>query len=384
LVVCEIAMAMIVLVCAGLLTRSFLRLRQTSPGLDYQNVLTMALTLPQARYAENHQQIQFYQQTIEHVRTLPGVTDVAVASDIPLVGPPGHFRVYIEGVPDPGSEKVPRIPGRVVSSDYFRLLKIPIVAGRTFTEADSEKAAKVAVINESFARRFWPNENPLGKRFAYSTNRTVCEVVGVVKETKSRVSDIGTREEMYFPAPQRARLNMSLLVRTRTEPAALTAAIQREILNIDKDQAVTEVATLEQVVGESIEQPRLTMFLLSSFGLIALTLATIGIYGVMVYAVAQRTREIGIRMALGAQSLDVVKLVLRNGMTMAVIGVALGMSGAWALTRLLASLLFEVTATDATTFAIVSVGLLAVALVACLIPARRATKVDPIVALKYE
>jgi len=184
--------------------------------------------------------------------------------------------------------------------------------------------------------------------------------------------------------PQRPRLSMSLLVRTSTEPAGLTAAIRREILNIDKDQAVTEVATLEQVVGESIEQPRLTMFLLSIFGLVALTLAAIGIYGVMAYAVAQRTRELGIRMALGAQTLDVLKLVVRNGMTLAVIGVAIGLGGAWALTRLLVSLLFEVTATDATTFAIVSVGLLGVALLACFIPARRATKVDPLVALRYE
>ncbi len=384
LVVCEIALALVVLVCAGLLTRSFLRLRQASPGLDYQNVLTMAVTLPQARYPEPNQQIKFYQQTIEQVRTLPGVTNVAVASDIPLVGPPGHMRVYIEGVPDPGSEKVPRVPARVISSDYFGVLKIPTVAGRTFTEADSEKAAKVAVINESFAHRFWPNENPLGKRFAYSTSRILCEVVGVVKNTKSRVSDTATGEEMYFPAPQRPRLSMSLLVRTRNDPASFTGAIRREILNIDKDQAVTEVATLEQVVGESIEQPRLTMFLLSIFGLVALTLAAIGIYGVMAYAVAQRTREIGIRMALGAQNIDVLRLVVRNGMTLAVIGVAIGLGGAWGLTRLLASLLFEVTATDAATFAMVSVGLLGVALLACYIPARRATKVDPLVALRYE
>jgi putative ABC transport system permease protein len=384
LVVCEIALALVVLVCAGLLTRSFLRLRQTSPGLDYHNVLTMAVTLPQTRYAEAQQQAKFYEQTIEHVRTLPGVTDVAVASDIPLVGAPGHFRVYIEGVPDPGSERVPRVPGRLISSDYFRLLKIPIVAGRVFTAADGNKAARVAVINESFARRFWPNENALGKRFAYSTSRILCEVVGVVKDTKFGVSDTATREEMYFPAPQRPALNMSVLVRTTTEPTRLSAAIQREILNIDKDQAVTEVATLEQVLGESIEQPRLTMFLLGIFALVALTLAAIGIYGVMAYVVAQRTREIGIRMALGAQTLDVLKLIVRNGMILALVGVAIGLAGALALTRLMASLLFEVAATDAMTFAVVSVGLLAVALLACYIPARRATKVDPLVALRYE
>ena len=384
LVVCEIALALVVLVCAGLLTRSFLRLRQTSPGLDYHNVLTMAVTLPRARYAEAYQQAKFYEQTIEHVRTLPGVTDVAVASDIPLVGAPGHFRVYIEGVPDPGSERVPRVPGRLISGDYFRLLKIAIVAGRVFTAADGDKAARVAVINESFAHRFWPNENPLGKRFAYSTSRILCEVVGVVKDTKFRVSDTAPREEMYFPAPQRPGLNMSLLVRTRTEPTSLAASIQKEILNIDKDQAVTEVATLEQVLGESIEQPRLTMFLLGIFALVALTLAAIGIYGVMTYVVAQRTREIGIRMALGAQTLDVLKLVVTNGMTLAVLGVVIGLAGAMALTRLMASLLFEVTATDATTFAIVSIGLLGVALLACYIPARRATKVDPLVALRYE
>ena len=384
LVVCEIAMALVVLVCAGLLTRSFLRLRNTSPGLDYHNVLTMAFTLPEIRYEEPNKQTRFYDQVISRVRTLPGVTDVAVASDIPLLGPSGQFRVYIEGVPDPGAEKVPRLPGKVISSDYFKLLKIPVVAGRAFTSADGEKAPRVTIINESFARRFWPNQQPLGKRFAYTTNRILCEVVGVVRDTRFRVSDTENREEMYFPAPQRPRLNMSLMVRSTIDPTALAAAIQREILNVDKDQAVTEVATLEHLVGESIEQPRLTMLLLGIFAAVALTLAAIGIYGVIAYAVQQRTREIGIRMALGAQTRDVVKLVVKNGMTLALIGVIIGIGGALALTRLIASLLFEVTATDATTFAIVSMGLLAVALLACWIPGRRATKVDPLVALRYE
>jgi putative ABC transport system permease protein len=384
LVVGEIAMALVVLVCAGLLTRSFLRLRQTSPGLDYHNVLTMAVTLPQTRYAEGRQQAKFYEQTIERVRTLPGVTDAALASDIPLVGAPGHFRVYIEGVPDPGAEKVPRVPGRVVSNDYFRLLKIPIVAGRVFAATDGDESPRVAVVNETFARRFWPNQNAVGKRFAYTTSRILCEVVGVVKDTRFRVADTGSREEMYFAASQRPSLNMSLMVRTSIEPASLAAAVQREILNIDKDQAVTEVVMLEHVLGESIEQPRLTMFLLGIFATVALTLAAIGIYGVMAYAVAERTREIGIRMALGAQTLDVLKLVVRNGMILAVTGVIIGVAVALALTRMLQSLLFEVAATDATTFALVSIGLLAVALFACYIPARRATKVDPLVALRYE
>ena len=208
--------------------------------------------------------------------------------------------------------------------------------------------------------------------------------MGVAKDTKFRVSDTENREEMYFPAPQRPRLNMSLLVRTTVDPTNLAAAIQREIQNVDRDQAVTEVVTLEHVVGESIEQPRLTMFLLGIFATVALTLAAIGIYGVIAYAVEQRTREIGIRMALGAQAPDVLKLVVKNGMTLALIGVVIGVGGALAMTRLMASLLFEVTATDATTFVTVSVGLLAVALLACFIPARRATKVDPLVALRYE
>lgn len=384
LVVCEIAMALVVLVCAGLLIRSFLRLRQTSPGLDYHNVLTMAVTLPQTRYPEPYQQAKFYEQTVEHVRTLPGVTDVAVASDIPLVGRPGHFRVYVEGVPDPGAEKVPRIPGRFISNEYFRLLKISLVTGRTFSEGDNDKATRVTIVNESFARRFWPNQNPLGKRFSYSTSRILCEVVGVVKDTKFRVSDTETREEMSFPALQRPRLEMRLLVRTTTEPNNLAAAIQREILKIDRDQAVTEVATLEQVVGNSIEQPRLTMFLLGIFAIVALTLAAIGIYGVMAHAVVQRTHEIGIRMALGAQTLDVLKLIVRNGMILALLGVGIGLAGALAMTRVMASLLFEVAPTDAMTLASVSLGLLAVAFLACYVPARRASKVDPLVALRCE
>jgi putative ABC transport system permease protein len=384
LVVCEIALAFVVLICAGLLTRSFSRLRQTNPGLDYHNVLTMAITLPQTRYAEPSQQARFYEQTIERVRTLPGVTDVAVASDIPLTGPSGHFRVYFEGLPDPGSERVPRVPGKIVSSDYFRLLKIPLVAGRAFTEADGDKSARVAVINEAFARRFFANQNPLGRRFAYSTSRILCEVVGVVKDTKFRLSDVEAHAEMYFVSQQAPRLNISLLARTSTEPSSLAASIQKEILNIDRGQAVTEIATIEQLVGESIEQPRLTMYLMGIFALVALTLAAIGIYGVMAYAVAQRTREIGIRMALGARSNDVLKLVIRNGMSLALVGVATGLATAIALTRLISSLLFEVAATDAVTFVTVAVGLLAAALLACYVPARRATRVDPLVALRSE
>src|SRR6185503_5673465 len=230
---------------------------------------------------------------------------------------------------DPGAEKVPRVPGRSVSSDYFQLLKIPLAMGRTFTEDDREKSAKVAVINESFARRFWPGENPLGKRFAYSTSRILCAVIGVVKDTKFRLSDTETRDEMYFPASQRSRLSMSLLVRTSIEPLSLATAIQKEVLNLDKDQAVTEVETLEQAVGNSIEQPRLTMFLLAIFALVSLTLAAIGIYGVMAYTVEQRRREIGIRMALGARSLDVLRLVVRKGMSLALAGVAIGLVGAF-------------------------------------------------------
>jgi len=383
-VVCEIALALVVLVCAGLLMRSFSRLRQTDPGLNYHNVLTMAITLPQSRYAEPAQQTRFYEQTIEGVRNLPGITDVAVASDIPLTGPSGQFRVYMEGLPDPGSERVPRVPAKLVSSDYFRLLRIPLVSGRAFTEADTEKSTRVAIINETFARRFFANENPLGKRFAYSTNRILCEVIGVAKDIKFRISDAAPREEMYFPATQRPQLSMSLLVRTTVEPASVGDTIQKEILHIDKDQAVTEIATLEETIGESIDQPRLTMYLLGIFALLSLTLAAIGIYGVMTYAVAQRTREIGIRTALGARSIDVLKLVVLHGMRLALIGLAAGLAAAVVLTRLLSSLLYEVTPTDATTFASVSFGLVVVALIACYVPARRATRIDPLVALRSE
>ncbi len=384
LVVAEIALALIVLVCAGLLARSFLHLRESNAGLDYHNILTMALSLTPTRYPESYQQTKFYDQTIERVRNLPGVTDVAATSTLPLLGPSGHFRVYIEGVPDPGSEKVPRVPGRSVSSDYFQLVKIPLAAGRTFIEDDHEKSAKVAVINESFARRFWPGENPLGKRFAYSTSRILCEVIGVVKDTKFRLSDTETRDEMYFPASQRSRLSMSLMVRTSIEPLSLAPAIQKEVLNLDKDQAVTEVETLEQAVGNSIEQSRLTMFLLAIFAFVSLTLASIGIYGVMAYTVEQRRREIGIRMALGARSLDVLRLVVRKGMSLALVGVAIGLVAAFVLTRWMATLLFEVAPTDAVTYVMVSSGLLAVALLASIIPARRATRVEVLVALRDE
>jgi putative ABC transport system permease protein len=220
-----------------------------------------------------------------------------------------------------------------------------VVAGRTFTEADGDESPRVAVINESFGRRFWPGENPLGKKFAYSTNRILCEVVGVVKDTKSRLSDTETRDEMYFPASQRPRLSMSVMVRSSTEPLSLAMAIQKEVVNLDKDQAVTEVKTLEEAVGDSIDQPRLTMLLLAIFALVSLLLTAIGIYGVMSYSVAQRTHEIGIRMALGARPFDVLRLVVRKGMTLALVGIVAGLVAAFALTRWMASLLFEVTPT---------------------------------------
>jgi len=381
LVVLEIALALLVLIDAGLLIDSFLRLRSNRPGLSYENVLTLSVTLPRQRYVETSQQANFYKQAIERIRNLPGVTNVAAVSVIPLTGPGTRARVYIEGVPDPGPGKVPVISGRFISPDYFAMLNIPLLAGRPFTERDDGEAPNVAIVNESFARRFWPDEEPIGKRFAYTTSRVLCEVVGVVADTKFKVSDIGTPEEMYQPYLQRPRPSMSLLVRTAIEPLTLASAAQTQILSIDKDQPVGNVETMQQVVRDSIEQPRMTMLLLSVFALIALILSMIGVYGVMTYSVIQRTQEFGVRIALGAQPRNILALVIRQGMVLTLAGISIGLVAAFASTRVLSSVLFETSATNPVVFAGISLLLGTTAFLACYIPARKATKIEPITAL---
>ncbi|MEO8434817.1 MAG: ABC transporter permease [Pyrinomonadaceae bacterium] len=386
LVISEVALSLILLVSAGLLIRTFLVLLKTNPGFNPQNVLTMGLSLPGAKYKEESQRAAFYQDLVRKVAALPGVESAAAITNLPLGGSNSSNPFLIEGMPDPppGQEFVGR--NRACTPDYFHTMGIPVLKGRAFTDQDKPGNPPVVIVNENLAQRFWPNADPIGKRMRIAgplNEYPWMQVVGVVKDVKHELN-LPTSWDYYLPHAQDVWSSMVLVARTRVAPMTLAADIRQQVWAIDKDQPVYRVRTMEDVRAFSVSLYSFSSGSLGVFAGIALLLAAIGIYGVMSYAVTQRTQEIGIRMALGARAADVLKLVIRNGMWLALIGVVTGLAGAYAATRFLASLLFGVTPTDLTTFAAVTLGLLVVALLACYLPARRATKVDPLIALRYE
>jgi putative ABC transport system permease protein len=323
---------------------------------------------------------------LEHLNAIPGVQSSGAVLSLPLGG--DTFNVW-RGYIREGRPSTPEESGNaaylVTTPDYFRALKIPLVTGRAFDDRDTEANPKVIIVNEAMARQLWPGENPIGKRITiWRDEKFPREIIGVVGETKPSL-DAEPSPQMYVPFAQDSSWSgMSLVIRTTNDPANTASAARNEIRLLDKGIPIFNVKTMNDVLGTSIASQRMSMLLLSAFAAMALLLAMIGIYGVTAYYVTQRTQEIGIRMALGAQTSDVMKLVFGNGMALALIGVVVGLAGAFALTRLMATLLFAVKPTDVVTFAIVSVCLLVTALIACYLPARRATKVDPLVALRYE
>lgn len=387
LVVSEVAVALLLLVGAGLMTKSFLRLQQVDPGFDATNVVSMNIALPTSKYRQQ-QVLTFYDQLIERVKNLPGVRSVAGINPLPLGNTNVSSRFVVEGAPFVALADRPFAGTRVVTPDYFQTMSIPQLKGRSFTEQDREKTPNVIIVNEALASHYWPNQDPIGKRLSFFEGehgkQEWREIVGVVGNVRSKALEIDVMPEAYFPYRQVPENFMNLVVRTASDPVSMVAAIRTQVLNVDKDQPVSDIMTMEQRVAKSVAAKRFVMSLLGAFSILALGLAAVGIYGVMAYLVTQRTQEIGVRMALGAQKRDVLRLVVGKGMVLAVIGTAIGLVASLALTRLMRSLLFEVTPTDWFTFVIVSVVLLAVALLACYIPARRATKVDPLVALRYE
>jgi putative ABC transport system permease protein len=387
-VVVELAVALILLIGAGLLVKTFSVLRSVEPGFKPDHLLTMRVELPEARYKEVDKQTRFRTQTLEAVNSLPGVK-AAMVSELPLSGDSLNHDFVIDGRPPIASGDEPSLETRSVIGDYFSAMGIPLKAGRDFASQDFiEKAPLVGIANDAMVRQYFPNEDPLGKRIRWARDRQIewITIVGVVGDVKHFGLDLPEEPGLYSPytqAPPWKRWT-SLVVRTQSDPASMAGAVKQQVWKIDPQLPLTKVETMDEVASGSFAARRFNMLLLVIFAGLALLLAAVGIYGVMSYAVTQRTQEIGIRMALGARAIDVLRLIIRNGMTLILIGVVIGLAGAFALTRLLATLLFGVGPTDKLTFATVSAVLIFVALLACYIPARRATKVDPLVALRYE
>ena len=386
LVVSEIALALVLLIGAGLMLKSFRVLLAVEPGFSADRVLTAQVLLNNSRYAEATAKLNFYDQLLTRVRAQPGVESASMTTGLPLTGVTYGAPFSIEGKPFDPAGKPPHAYIRTVAPGYFQTLGITLQQGRDFNLQDTVASTPIVIINQAFARDFF-NGDPAGKRFkigAPGSPRPWMQVAGIVRDVKADGLDAETVPEMYLPFAQNTTAAMTLVARTTGDPADNIAAVRREVLSLDKDQPVYNIRTMRQLLGASIAQRRFNMLLLSAFAFIALLLAASGLFGVMAYTVAQRTHEIGVRLALGAQTRDVLRLVVGNGMALAALGVAVGLAGAFGLTRLMSSLLFGVTPTDAATFVVVSIVLLAVALLACYIPARRATQVDPLVALRYE
>jgi putative ABC transport system permease protein len=386
LVVAEVALALVLLVGAGLMIRSFVELQQTSPGFETKNLLTMNISLPRQKYKERQQSNLFFKQLFERIRTVPGVQAVGGIDPLPLSGNNATTLFVVEGGPNLAPTDRPEVGERTVTPDYFKAMGIPLVRGRSFTEGDREDTPRALVVNEALARKYWPGEEVIGRRLGFeeADKQVWWEVVGVVGNVKHERLDREPKPEVYFPYQQQPRNFMSVVVRTSTEPAGMAAAMRSQVLAVDPDQPVFDIKTMDERLSKTVAQSRFIMLLLAIFSALALSLSAVGVYGVMAYTVTQRTHEIGIRMALGAQTGDVLRLVLGQGMKWTLIGVGVGVAAALLLTRVMRSLLYGVTATDPLTFIAVAALLSAVALLACFIPARRALKVDPMVALRYE
>ena len=387
LVVAEIAMTMVLLVCAGLLIRTVMRLRGVDTGFNPQNILAMNIGLPSIKYPKPENQVAFFKQVTDRIASLPGVKAAGITSVLPLSDNFDGRGLVVEDQPRPRGEEI-TVDLYVTTPGYLQAMNISMSNGRVLADQDTAESAKVALINETMANQLWSNQNPLGKRIRFTGSPTDPgpwrTVVGVVGDVSQYGLDKKPPMQIYLPHSQYPTSFNTIVVKTESDPIAMTNAVRREILAVDKDQAVFNVTTLEQLLGESISKRKFFMLLLMIFAALALTLAAIGIYGVMSYVASQRTHEIGIRMALGAQGKDVLRLIIGNGMSLALIGVALGLVGAFALTRVMAGILFGVTTTDALTYISVSAGLIVVALLACYVPARRAAKIEPLVALRYE
>ena len=392
LVIAEVALALTLLTGAGLLIKSFARLQGVDPGFEPDHLLTFNLALPRARYPSDTSQAAFFDQVVPALAAVPGVRAAGATSVMPFGGGWSTAGFEIEGYQPPPKQPGPWGDIRIVSPGYFETLRIPLRRGRLLGDQDRAGALEVAVVDEEFVRRYWSHEDPIGKRFTFgppagavdTSSREWITVVGVVGHTKQEGLDAENRIQLYLAYRQTPQAMLTFAVRTAGDPAQYVNAVRRAVQSVDPDQPLSGIHSMDELISTSVGQRRLSMMLLSLFSGIALVLASVGIYGLMSYSVAQRSRELGVRIALGAGRTDVLRLVLRQGMSLALTGIVIGVGAAFGLSRVIQSQLFGIRATDPATFGLVAVVLGVTALAANLIPAWRATRVDPAVVLREE
>ena len=388
LAIAEIALSLVLLVGAGLLIRSFLRLQEVKPGFNPSNVLTAQLSLPTAKYAENQQVVNFYDQLLERLAQQPGVKSVSLTNGLPMGGGGDFLAFFVEGKPVARTDRVPDAESRTVGPDYFRTLEIALRRGRLLTEQETQDAPRAAVINEALAKKYFPGEDPIGKRITFGNpqapDATWWNIVGIIADVRQSSLDKDAYPQIFRVYKQNPARAMTVVMRTAGEPTSMANTLRQEVWSLDRQQPLHNVRTLEQVLAESIARPRFNTLLITILAGVALVLAAVGIYGVISYSVTQRTHEIGVRMALGASSSNVLRLVVGHGMFLAGVGLALGVVGAFAVTRIMGSLLYGVSASDPLTYIVLVVTLGIIALIASYIPARRAMRVDPVIALRNE
>ena len=388
LAIAEIALSLVLLVGAGLLIRSFLRLQEVKPGFNPSNLLTAQLALPTAKYAENQQVVNFYDQLLERLAQQPGVKSASVTTALPLAGGGDFLAFFVEGRPVVRTDRIPDAEARVVNADYFRTMEIPLRRGRVLAEQDAADAPDAVVINEALARKYFAGDDPVGKRITFSDPQSPevewLNIVGIVGDVRQSSLTAEPYPQVYSTYRQAPRRALTVVMRTAGEPTAMVNTLRQQVWALDRQQPLHNVRTLEQVLSESIARPRFNTLLITILAGVALVLAAVGIYGVISYSVTQRTHEIGVRMALGASSGNVLRLVIGHGMLIAGIGLAVGVVGAFAVTRIMGTLLYGVSASDPVTYIVLVALLGLIALIASYIPARRAMRVDPVVALRNE
>ena len=385
LVVSEVALSLLLLIGAGLLIRSYQRIWNAHPGFDPHNVLSLRLSLPSVSYPKPESIVEFFRRVVERLNQTPEVESAATTYSLPMSTVALAWEpIAVEGYVPSGAQELIISNVRIVSPDYFQTMRIPLVKGRYFDARDTRGAPETVIIDEAMSERFWPNEDPLGKRLQRGGSGSWRTVVGVISNARQYSAEKEPPIAVYYPFEQFAARNMFLVVRTTRDPSGMVEAVTKEIQALDPQMPVFDVGTMDQRLRDSLASRRFSMFLLGLFAVVALILAVIGIYGVMAYSVNERTHEIGIRLALGAQPSNVRKLVIRQALVLTTLGTAIGLAGSLAMTRVLSSLLYGVSTTDILTFVIAPLLLAGVALLASYIPARRAARVDPMIALRCE